>query len=282
MQEPVADFEPGAIKAGAPEAMYFYGGKIHPHYGHFLLSTFSRFWPLIKYGKPKCKILMHEETEPAHWFSFPHVAYCFAKLGLAPADFVKFDYPVRIERLVVAHPSFEEEHFAHAAFARLGNAIGRLALRDIEIQDNPRPVYLSKSRLKSGVWRFVNEAELAANLSRHGVDVVFPEQLSLDAQIGLFSERRVLIGSMASFFHTSIFSSTRPILIGINHQRSALSNYTLSDAVNGIDGRYFYPHDGVRYAEPGSGFSMNCHIENPVGVAEDIMRCLDGIRVTAN
>ncbi len=277
MQDEVTNVDPLSITVYAPDDIYFFGGKIHPHYGHFLLSSLSRFWPYIKDKRPACKILMHEETPPAHWFSFPHIDFCFRRLGLTPDDFVVFSEPTKIKRLIIAAPCFEEEHYAHTIFAEMCNKIGKYTtVEPNEIDRNKSvPVYLSKAKLNSGVWRFSNESEVTDILQQHGIQIVYPEQLSLFEQIELFVQRKWIVSSMASCLHTSIFSWTKPNLIGINYNAKVVTNYTMSDEVNGLNSQYLYPIDGVTDLGPSTYFTQNYKLRDPRKIAVKILELID-------
>lgn len=277
MQENFTTADLGSVGEEAPDDVYIYGGKLHPHYGHFLLSTLSRFWMFGSGERPKMKILMHEETDPSHWFTIPHMAFCFGHLGITKDDFVKFDGPVRVRRLIVPHPSFVEEHSGYEAFARLSNGIGQVALTGLGsgIGNDDRPAYLSKSKLNHGVWRFINEHDIEQHLERHGVEIVHPEQIPLSEQIKLFVQNRTIVSTMSSALHTSIFSWTGPHVIGIGHTGCAVSNYTISDEINGGTGRYFYPETGVEHLPADANFTLNCRLIDPRKVAEDVLRVID-------
>ena len=211
---------------------------------------------------------MHEETDPDHWFALPHLAFCFSRLGLTKDDFVKFDNPVRVRKLIVPHPSFIEEHSGFEAFSQLCNSIGRAALSETKIKTVDDPIYLSKSKLTHGVWRFINERELEEELERNGVKTVHPEQISLTDQIKLFVENRLIVSTMSSALHTSVFSWTKPALIGIGHTGCVVSNYTISDEINNVSGCYFHPQDGVEHLKADDKFTLNCRLIQPRKVAE--------------
>ena len=292
MQAASTGFDVGAVTETAPEPVYLYGGAIHTHYGHFLLSTLSRLWPLAVPGSlpstvlggVRPKILCNAGDDPAAWFAHPHIGFCFTHLGLTPQDFVRFDRPVRLRRLIVAQPAFEELSAAWPAFATLGHAIGDAALAgnraarstlDNHAARRTTPAYLSKTRLTSGVWRFSNEDAVVETLARHGVDIVFPEQLSLTEQIRIFAEREVVLGTVSSALHTSILASGCARIVGLNFQENLVSNYPLMDAVNAAPSRYLYPEHGLIDEGADACFTLNMRLPDPVAAAEDMLRAIE-------
>ena len=275
IQEKFTTAELWTIKNEAPDDVYIYGGTLHAHYGHFLLGALSRFWMFNLEDRPKIKILTHEEMDLDRWFAIPHVAFCFNHLGLTKDDFVNFREPVRIQKLIVPHPSFIEDHSGYEAFAQMCNNIGREALAGIKIDAADDPIYLSKSKLTRGLGRFINEYELEEELEWRGVKILHPQEISLVDQIKLFIQNRIIVSTASSALHTSMFSWNRPKLIVISHLENISSNFTICDEINGNCGQYFYPDDGVEQLEADPEFAVNFRLTKPREVAEDILRLID-------
>ena len=264
-----------AAAEAAPDDTYIFGGALQTHYGHFLLGTLARFWHLRPGRRPPGKIVMQAPIQLAAWFEMPHIAFLFGRLGLTTADFVQWDRPMRLHSVVVPEASFEELSSAHQAFASLGNAVGNGVASTGWAHRNSTPVYLCKSRLRSGVWRIRNEMELADTLARRGVDVVFPEELSLSDQIGLYQTRETVLGTVSSGFHTSIFASEAATIVGLNHDAVIVSNYTLIDAVNGNTSHYYHPQGAITAAGSDGAFSLNFDLMSPGDTAGDLLRAAE-------
>jgi Domain of unknown function (DUF4422) len=99
----------------------------------------------------------HGPANPDHWFGRPFIKAIFNALGLVREDFVTFDRPTLIPRLIVPLASLREQHSVHAVFGELCARIGRNLLGAEHSLRDARPVYLSKAALTSGVGRIVNE-----------------------------------------------------------------------------------------------------------------------------
>lgn len=277
MQEPTTTLDLMSVRDEAPDDVYLYGGAMHVHYGHFLLSTLSRYWSISAHGRGTTKMLVNAGDDAAHWFAYPHISYAFGQLGLGPDDFVRFDRPTRIRRLIVPSPSFEEEHYAHTAFADLGHIIGAGPGNPSNTR-NSTPVYISKTRLQSGVWRVLNEDAILDVLIKHGVDVVFPEQMSFPNQIGLYANRAIVCGAVGSGLHSSIFAQSPARIVAYNRDPVILTNYPLLDAINGVKAEYVCPAEGFTVVEGDSSFNLQCRFNEPVQLAEDLLRMMDRSR----
>lgn len=276
MQETRSNLDLSQVTEEAPDDVYWYCGCMHGHYGHFLLSTLSRFWPFATGARGSAKVLLNAGTTPAEWLASPHVAFAFRGLGLQEADLVSFRRPTRIRRLLIPLPAFEEEHFAHAAFADMCHSIGQAGVPGAPLQgDRAAPVYLSKTRLPQGVWRFDNEDAVTETLAREGMEIVFPEQLGMAEQVGLFRDRAVVCGAVGSAFHTGVFTPPGARILAYNRDDTMLSNYLMLDAINQTQASYVYSESGFTVLPASGAFSLECRLADPVQVAQDLLRLID-------
>lgn len=236
----------------APDEVYVYGGFISPHYGHFIINSLARQWPRVRGPQPKIKILSHGPANPDHWFGRPFIKEIFNALGLMREDFVTFDRPTLIPRLIVPLTSLREQHYVHAVFGELCARIGRNLLGAEHSVRDARPAYLSKAGLKSGVGRIVNEIRIVEILDREGVEIVFPEQIDLRSQIRLFAERERICGMGGSALHTQAFWPSPGKVSMISATPGPNSNFVLIDLVSKLRVDCFFP-PGSRVVDQGSG-----------------------------
>lgn len=224
---------PSKAFPAAPELQYFYGGNIVPHYGHFITETLPRYW-CGRAAYEGMKILVHAEKTLDSLFAIPWLAEFFSLLGLARDDFVVFDRPTRLRSLIVAGTSFEENHFAHRAFARFCNALGDRYGEDVS---DDRPVYLSRAGFNSQMRTIRGEHDVVSHLERAGFAIISPETLSLRQQLRLFSSHRPTTGFVGSAFHNDIFCAS-PVGIALTCDGLVSSNFALMDRVNDARIRY--------------------------------------------
>ena len=258
----------------APDTTYVYGGFINPHYGHFIVNSLARQWPRARAVQPKMKILCHGPATPDHWFGRPFIKAIFNALGLSREDFVTFDRPTMIPRLIVPLTSMREQSYVHSVFGDLCARIGRNLLGAEHSVRDPRPAYLSKAGLKSGVGRVVNESKIVELLDREGVEIIFPEQIDLPSQIKLYAERENICAIAGSALHTQAFWPSRGRVSMISSTAGPNSNFFLIDIASKLRVDYFYP-PGSRVVEQGSGaFITSIEMQNPELIAADILRLL--------
>ncbi|WP_025886082.1 glycosyltransferase family 61 protein [Asaia prunellae] len=226
-QSPSCCVSPSDAFPLSPEPTYFYGGNITPHYGHFMTETLPHYWCGRRFYEG-LKILVHAEKTLDSLFALPWLADFFSLLGLERKDFVVFERPTRIRMLIVAGSAFEENHFAHKAFARYCNELGEKHGEDIA---DGRPIYLSRAQYKSEMRQIDGEPEVGAYLAREGFSIVAPETLQVRQQLRLFSEHRPTVGFVGSAFHNSIFCR-RPVGVALTCDGLISSNFALMDQAN--------------------------------------------------
>ncbi|WP_082503941.1 glycosyltransferase family 61 protein [Methylobacterium sp. Leaf117] len=260
------------IESLAPDGTYIYGGRINPHFGHFLVNTLPRFWAMPKIRSPNTKILCHAPGTPENWFSIPFVATAFGLLGLSPHDFVKFEKPTRLRTVVVPATSLEEQHAGYRAFADLCQGIGDRIRSAENFERTDRPIYYSKTRLSSAVGLITNELEIETVMKDHGVEIIYPETLSFADQVRLMSSRDQILGSAGSFLHASIFCPPRRITC-LNVTEKINSNYTIIDSLAGNTATYHYP-PALRVLDGKDGFLTLRYLPEANRVAEELLAAI--------
>ncbi|MFE1601448.1 glycosyltransferase family 61 protein [Methylobacterium sp. ID0610] len=258
--------EPGPRPAPvpAPEATYLFVGALAPHYGHFIVDTLARLWPLLGWEGPLPRLLAFT---PAPAEGPGYVGAILGGLGVGAEGVACFYEPVRIPRLVLPDPAFREQAFVHRVFGDLCRAVGQPFWGGERLG---RPVYLSKTRLSSGISRIANEDAIVAELDRCGVEIVAPETLPFGDQVRLLSTRRIVMGSTGSAFHTSAFAAPGCRLLGLNWMERLHANFALIDAVSGHAAKYYFP-PGTRYAESGDAFHFGWVVRDPRAVAAELV-----------
>jgi hypothetical protein len=260
--------EPAVIERKAQT--YVYGGLMHPHFGHLLLTSLSRYWTV----RPGFKYLVNGNITPKVWFNQPAIGECLRALNLSEDDFVVLNEPTMLGQLIVPAPSLIEEWSVHRVFGRLGARIGeKLAPDAASVSD--RPVYLTKLQHKSGVWRFENEADMVERLEQAGVEIVAPETLPLGDQIRLIQSRPI-ISPMGSAHHLSIFASTGCRLTILTHTQDVQPNFPLVDCVRGNHSQYVAAPGGASYRHDDPAFHSVVRLNDPAGCAEALLRTIDG------
>ncbi len=252
-----------------PAPSYIYGGVFNPHYGHFICTTVSRLWPSLRHNQDRPKILFHSHQSPGYMFDLPHVKVCFEALGIFKEDVVWFREPTIVDRLLVPLPSFREQNSVNRVFRDLGLRVASSLGLKAENDYKP-PVYLSKSKLSLGVGKYRNEEVFERSMERLGAEIVYPELMSLADQVRLFSQKRVIVGTISSAFHTSLFSGVNAELICLSGNDLVNTNFILIDKARGVDATYVYPSYGMQAESGVDGFLTTIDLNEPERVGEEL------------
>ena len=272
-QDPTSYLRGAEITETLPEGDYLYGGRFNAHFGHYLVESISRLWPLAQGRAPGQKIIMHGDVNPQWWFAHPWVSDVFGGLGLSQDDFVHLDRPFRIPRVTIPHTSFHQQKYASQAYRSLCQVIGRRLLGDAPLVKNDQPVWLSKSRLQNGVRRVSNETEIEAELRANGVEVIYPEELSFTEKIRMFGTRTVC-GSIMSAMHVTIFSPVAGRQIWLHPYYSINTNFILVDKLHDNDVVYLHPAGSHEFTK-GDRFMIMAEIAEPRRVAAELLEMLN-------
>lgn len=254
---------PLSAPAETIEDEVLYCGPVIIHYGHTLLSTFSRYW-FAGTHKHK-KILFHGP----HPFALPYLKFWLESCGFSEGDFIQPDRPTRLRNIVVAAPSFEELLGGYKAFAHLCHRVAVNAGAVVKTNKSLPPVYLSKSRVSSGVSNLANEALIEEEMRAKGVPVVYPEQLSFVDQIRVFHEYPRFIGTCCSALHTSLFVEGGCRMVGLTYQNIIHSNYVIIDQLAGNRTQYLQGY--LTQIETSPGFGQTFEAPDPKALAQDML-----------
>ncbi len=261
--------------AEAPEDCYIYGGVMIEHFGHFLLSSISRFWPiadpaadLFERGLP---VLCHGVRSPDNWFQFSYVSDAFQALNLSPSLFRAFPGPTRIRKLIVVRPSFEEHNFVYPAYVRLARHLGvGLTLTSREAK---APAYLSRTHYPRLSQGFENEQELVEALASFGVEIIYPERLSLSEHVSMFQQHRVVCGMVSSTFHPAIFTpDLRAQLLCFSPTHIVNNNFQMLDDAARLKTEYLYLPSELLEVGAAGRMSSRFVMPAPKAVAGELLR----------
>lgn len=273
--KPVSPVAWSEVQSSLPDSEYLYIGFVHGHFGHVLIDSLSRLWPVLDGGLNGRKLLHHGLGNWETWANErPWLTDILSGLGLGPSDFVRVVEPVRVRRVVIPGRSWQGQTFAHAAHGRLCRHIGAALLADTPVASGP-PVYLSKTKLAGGgVRRVVNEGQLESFLRARGVEVLYPETLSLREQLALFAADRTVAGTTTSAFHLSLFAPPAGRVVGVESTTELNSNHLMVDRLNGNDAVYLHPLGSRRVSEHTDGWMAQDAFRDPVAVGRELLHWL--------
>jgi hypothetical protein len=253
----VSDNPDTSSRAGSSQFLtgrgLYLGHYMGGHYGHFITETLSTFWILEEHPADTFDYFLF------HPFAFglampAYVKFCLDRFGIPPEKVV-FVGPTALEfeELVVPERLFRLNHSADRQ--------SRWTYRHIAEGTPPPPVeaprlYLSRRRFsRTNFERVVaNEVAVEAEFEARGFQVLYPETLSFEQQVGYYSRAQWVAGVSGSGLHNSLFMQPTANLIELGDPRydgapaptQALCNY-----ISGVHSE-FIPFEGARFGPRGT------------------------------
>lgn len=247
---------------------FLYIGTLNPHYGHFLINSMSRLWPLQSDKSfRKLKLLCHAPATKSEWEKVEFATIALRGLGVEWDDIVFLSEPTLIHEVLVPDQALVEQTLIYPVYKEMGRSIGECFWGTVNSRDEP--LYVSKTKLKSGVGHIQGEDLIEAEAARQGFRIIHPETLSLPEQVEILSEHSSIAGTLGSGFHTSLFAPSNKNLFCLAPVKDINSNYLLIDQVTAANASYFVP-SAVTY-EYGGSFKTTCIVEDMEKVAVEFI-----------
>lgn len=253
---------------------YLFLGTLTGHFGHFILASMARLWPLRFAPDPRLRFVVLNPAPLESLFDTPFLGEILGQLGVGLHNLVCFSGPTRIARLVVPSPAIEEHNFSHRVFAQLCNRIGAMLAAPLPQAPREAPVFLSKARMGAGVSHLANEAELCDRLASRGVEIVYPEELDFAEQVRLFRDTATITGWAGSAMHTAVFAPGRDML-ALSFGPTMLSNQRLLDQANGARSLTLFPEGDMLPGPAHPAFHHSFVLRDPKRTADEFLAEID-------
>lgn len=185
------------------EGDLIYGGTVYEQFGHIITDSISRLYPyLVDDRYDKFPILFHCKSMNA-WRSFICSDICLS-LGLNNRNLILADSALSIERLHYSEALFQDGIFASKFLHEYMAKIRRVG--EVSVSRSSSVAYISRTRLTGGTNVVVNE-KMVEDLARSlGFDIFYPEELSIESQVSIYSRYNRICGFPSSFFHMKLFA----------------------------------------------------------------------------
>ena len=203
------------------------------------------------------------------WFHHEYVRDVLAALNIGIDDLAVFDRPVLLPHVRISDPAMKEHSHIHRKFGDFCCELGRQLGLPSQAGSSRPIAYMSRSRLTVGTAKFVNEVDLERALEDLGVEIVFPETLSLKQQLASIYLAKSVIGITGSALHLSAFCGSKSI-IGISAGAAVNSNFRMIDAVCHNRACYVYPRN-LAVVETPPNFHAAWRLEDPAATARDLV-----------
>ena len=118
---------------------------------------------------------------------------------------------------------------------------------------------------------FENEAVLEGALAGLGVEVVYPEALTLAEQVRALTGRPVVVGTVSSAFHAAAFSPEPSPLVMLSPSPVVSPNFDMLDRAAGLRAEYWQVDAPLVAVEPAGRIVNRFRIGDPAAVTQGVL-----------
>jgi capsular polysaccharide biosynthesis protein len=190
--------------ADVEDTTIIYGGYMHYHWGHFLINTLSRLWPIVADSELKfSKIVFFSADGESHPIKY-NLLRVFHLLGIAEKVEV-LTSPAAFSKVIVPDLSFGIESCYSREFAAIFRRISALAAPHAESECTK--IFLTRSSLARAKSREINVAMLDTFMEDNGFKVIAPEKYTIDELIGILSNATEIATISGTTAHNLLFAN---------------------------------------------------------------------------
>jgi hypothetical protein len=185
------------------EEPHLYLGVLFSHFGHCLIESLARVWPLLTGTVPKntpLALIEHPNKDTKMLKSWLEV------LGFPNQRITLVKDVTLFTELIIPEPGIIIRKLGFTGHLQsLQKAFLATVDEDKKNKSCSGTVYLSRKKLTSDKRIIIGEQYIEDYLSSAGVDILYPETFSLKEQIITLRKYETIIGYVGSAFHNLFF-----------------------------------------------------------------------------
>lgn len=209
-QQPVPDIPHNRKHPRVNDEEVIWAGSLNGHYGHFLLESTSRLWPLLSdeklEGLPAVfagNLFSPGLVDPG---DHPFMAEWLDAFGVRIVEVA--DEPVRFKRMHVPEPALRVGAWMSTELRDI-HLRARRGLGKLPTVAPGKVVWLSRSNLERN-RRVAHDECLLEWLLRDYIQIVHPQTLTLAGQVAEVEASRAIVGIVGSAFYTLLLAEAVP------------------------------------------------------------------------
>lgn len=221
---------------------YYFLDCIHPgHFGHLTTEVLSRLWgwDVAKREDPELKALFHVRPRPGKRGALERAL--FTAYGIAEADLVAVQGPVRLESVTSATPLWHNAtpHYAHPDIEQTWSRMTTGLLQGAPPGPHER-IFVSRGSAFTNRRGCRNQQEVERFFADRGFHILYPEELDLQEQVAIFAGARVVAGFGGSAMFNLMHARRLEHVVVLSHDGYNARNEQLFASVLGAKLHYFW------------------------------------------
>lgn len=202
-----------------------YLGPFMAHYGHFITEGLSRCWLIDQSGFDKVAFYPFIFGSTAKKITAWHEKF-FEIFGIHRSQITIIRSETVFEEIWIPEQLWKINRYPSILAQRIYHHVRS----KVPACRSGKPVFMtlqdkSRSRIKN-----LNEVESA--LRKKGFDIIIPENMSLEDQVGIYSSAKVVVGLSGSAMHNCVFASPGSIWIELGDPRAKFDFIEMQKGAN--------------------------------------------------
>lgn len=204
-------------------------GNVFPQFGHFLLEHMNRAYAALdkKYKNAKFVLINNKDINPVPNYMFRLLEL----LGVKRENILILNQTTRFRNVYVPAQGFNIPVYSSRAFGETYNAIARAVKSPKQTFEK---IYVSRTAMQ--LRKTYGEIVVQKIFEKNGYKIIYPEKLSLDEQIGLIKNARVLAGCAGTALHLALFMKPGGTVVQIKRNKQAKCNADIQNLINDTQG----------------------------------------------
>lgn len=228
-----------------------YGGMLCRHWGHFIVNASIHLWYAIEHWKENdLPIVFSTPEKPERRF------LDFLKLtGIPYKRFIFITKPTRFKSVIVPEPSFIIKNNGTAIAPEF--KIPFNAVKDKAQPSRYTKIYLSRRKFTTPNSPLPHGEKIFEKIFKtNGYKIIYPEKITLQQQINLFSNAETVVTTNGTLAHNVVLMNDNKRLVILNRTADR-SIESLQNALNCIRNTECYQVDAFYAPLP------VCHVNGP-------------------
>lgn len=192
-----------------------YGGLITNHWGHFLVDFTTRLWYVLECDEEYRVAFVVRENQ--HLQLISNISRFLELLGISKERVLFINKPTQFSRVIVPECAYITNRYYSHKFLSVFDAVAEAALKSVsEITFEAEKVYFTRNGWHKAQSSEAGEEILVDLFKANGFRVISPEKCTLDQQIAIIRNSRIVAGIEGTIPHNMLFADNGQKLLIIN------------------------------------------------------------------
>jgi len=255
------------------ESAIYIGGTYSFNFYHWLIEYLPSFWIVNQFEQYRDFPVLVDEKSVKH----PNMKAALGQINIVNREIISISAGTayHVDKLVIPSKLGYVNPSPLGDFKATDNIIHREAIEFLRMtfcvssqQQQSVNKLLFLARRGNIITRISNQEEIQSVFSNYGFEIIYPEELSLEQSIELFSQAKIIAGATGAAMTNIIFAPKNTVVLCLLGENTA--NNTIFSNIAGIIGQQMIYILGKSNRDSAFSYHSSFRI-NPV----DVLNCLN-------